>query len=114
MVRQHHAYVVQHMNNQPPPEGTVSATLQQREWRMTVDVSAPCPGKFQDWPANIQDGIHQAIDRQCQPRRLGHEMVIVFSGCFPDPDKPGGWFLQVQVEELPTNVVNQAVHRSLI
>lgn len=95
-------------------DGKVSATLQQREWRMTVDVSAPCPGTFKDWPPNIQDGIHQAIDRRCQPRRVGHEMVIVFSGCFPDPDKPGTWFLQVAVEELPTAVVQDAIKRSMI
>lgn len=92
-----------------PQEGVVGATLQRREWQMTVDVSAPCPGSFKDWPSHVQDRILAAIERDCQPRKPYHELVIARSGCQRDPDPPGNWFLLVVVEELPTLLVNTKI-----
>lgn len=46
---------------------------------MVVNVSAPCPGRIEDWPAEIQDAIYKALmDKSV---RDGRTYTIVNSRC---------------------------------
>lgn len=49
---------------------------------LTVDVSGPLEGKFADWPANIQDGIMQALEAKAH--QVGLPLVMVDSACCID------------------------------
>jgi hypothetical protein len=67
------------------------------EFDMNVDVTGPLPGEtIKDWPANIQDAIYAAIEKQveCPP---DCERVIVRSGFQKDPDPPYLWFVFIRV-----------------
>jgi hypothetical protein len=70
-------------------------------WTMVVNITGGLPGGLEDWPAHIADPILDAIERQCKPQ-AGWEARVVSSACYPHPDLPGIYYLQVVVGEWPT------------
>lgn len=71
---------------------------------LNVYVSGYLEGGLDDWPSNIQDGIHKAVEELAQKKKLS--LVVVHSTCQHDGlnDK---WYLHcviseiVQVERIP-------------
>lgn len=53
---------------------------------MVVNVSAPLPGRIEDWPAKIQDAIYEALMRKCVEE--GRTYTIVNSRCGIDDGVP--------------------------
>ena len=68
---------------------------------LTVDISGPLEGKFNDWPANIQDGIMQAIERKAQ--EVGLPLVMVDSACsidYGETKEQDKFYIHVVVSEV--------------
>jgi len=47
---------------------------------LTANVSAHLDGGIDDWPANIQDGIYTALERQANRSRASFEIVQAVCG----------------------------------
>lgn len=59
---------------------------------LVVKVTAPLPGPFEDWPANIQDGVLTALAQASL--KNGENLSLIGAVCRPDPD--GGWMVVAQ------------------
>lgn len=72
-----------------------------RVWDLTVNVSGPLEGKFNDWPANIQDHLMKAVEAKAHALQL--PLVIVDSMCgidYGDTEKDDVFYVQVVVSEV--------------
>lgn len=65
-------------------------------------ISGPLEGKFDDWPANVQDGLMQAVEEKAQ--LVGLPLVIVDSACGIDyAEEEGGkdrFFVHLALSEV--------------
>lgn len=71
--------------------------LQLGKWDLIVNVSAMMAGEMADWPHNIQEGIHEAVEKQCKVR-AGYKAKVVYSACKRDEE---GTYIQLIVMEMP-------------
>jgi hypothetical protein len=69
-----------------------------RTFEMIVNVSGPLAGELSDWPAKIQDGIYEAMERKAEEVKL--PLAVVRSGCEHDVDE--GYYLRVILSEIIT------------
>lgn len=74
-----------------------------RQWKAKVRVSAPIPGEFADWPANIQDGLWKALGMQLATDgpKTGWAVEIVASKCVVGPASA---VLHVTAQEFPPKI----------
>ena len=65
---------------------TAEKTTQIRAFELDVPVSGALDIPFDDWPANVSDGIWQALDRLAEREQL--PLKIVHACYVRDPDLP--------------------------
>lgn len=70
-----------------------------RTAELVVNVSAVMPGQIEDWPANIQDGIYEALMRH-SIRTKKSDWTIVHS--YSDKDLDEGPYVHVIAVTLDT------------
>lgn len=73
-----------------------------RYYVMTRDLTGPLEGTFDDWPANVQDGMLEGLEDFERRKNAKFEVVQVV--CAEDPDKligfPGRFYLRVELREV--------------
>jgi hypothetical protein len=73
-----------------------------RMFELDVSISGPLDVPFEDWPANVQDGILQALERKSKEVQL--PLKIVHAKYMTDPDlpkdAPGYHYLHVVASEV--------------
>lgn len=77
-------------------------TTQIRTFELDVPVSGALDVPFEDWPANIQDGIWTALDRLAEREQLPLQIVYAKYMTDPDtpPEAPGHHYLHVVASEV--------------
>lgn len=73
-----------------------------RTFELDVSISGPLSVPFDDWPANIKDGIYAAMERLAAQVQLPLQMVYAEYKIDHDKqeDEPGRHFLHVIVSEI--------------
>ena len=81
-----------------------------RTFECVVDINGPLEGTLQDWPANIQDAIYDAMEKMADKVKL--PLAVVYSACKYDAsndvpatkDDPGlrcgNYFIHVILSEI--------------
>lgn len=81
---------------------TVDKTTSIRTFELDVSVSGKLDVPFEDWPANIQDGILEALEKIAQREQI--PLNIVHAKYMVDHDKaedePGRHYLHVIASEI--------------
>lgn len=84
-----------------------------RTFEADIPISGPLDVPFEDFPANIQDGIYAAMERLSQE----HRIPLTIAHCeyktdFDlDPEAPGYHFLHIILSEVVMATDAQAVER---
>lgn len=100
------------MTEYPPPP-MIEKPQGVRVFELLVYVTGPLYGHFKTWPAQIQDGIHEALERLSQREQL--PMCLLGAACEIDHNDstdlslPDKYFVRVQASEIVVKDVTQDV-----
>lgn len=72
-----------------------------KTYHLIANVTSYMEGEIDDWPSNIQDGIHAALERKAD--EVEHPLMIIFSKCDRDwgsDETNPRWYVYVLASEI--------------